>query len=643
MRMLGIDIETYSDVDLAKSGVYAYCASPVFEILLFAYAYDEQPVQVIDLASGESLSDTLITDLFDPAVAKIAYNALFERVCLSHYLKRPIPPTGWRCTMVQAAMLGLPRSLSDVGHVLELNEKKLETGKDLIRYFCMPCRSTQGNDQRGRNLPKHDPERWVHFMAYNGRDVEVERSIRHKLQAFPVPECEQQFYELDQTINDRGVLVDRDLVRQAILCNMKHRGESLAQAESLTGLDNPNSVPQLKGWLLDQGIETETLDKQSVANLLNDCCDDVQEVLAIRQDLAKASVGKYLAIERCVSPDDRVRGMFRFYGANRTGRFAGNGVQLQNLPRNTLHDLDLARSLLRAGDFELMESLFGPLSHTLSELVRTAFVPAPGKVFLDADFSAIEARVLAWLSGEGWRLDVFRGHGKIYEASASQMFRVPIDHITKGSELRQKGKVAELACGYGGGSGALIAMGALDMGLKTDELPVLIRSWRLSNPNIVRFWYDCERAALKAVREKTSVRVRWVIFSYVQGILFIELPSGRRLSYIKPMIQKNRFDNDAVTFEGIGNSSKWRRQETYGAKLVENITQAIARDVLCEAMLRLEQAGFRTVIHVHDEVVIESEVPDIAPVIDLMSISPDWAKDLPLRADGFVSSYFQKD
>jgi len=643
MKQLSLDIETYSDVDLAKSGVYVYCQNPAFEVLLLGYAYADQPVTVIDLAGGEKLPESLVLDLNDPKVEKYAYNAMFERVCLGKFLSKPLDVRNWRCTMVQAAMLGLPRSLKDVGHVLGLADQKLKTGEDLVKYFCMPCKPTNANAQRKRNLPRHDPERWELFKAYNQRDVEVERSIRQKLSQYTLPAREQQFYELDQVINDRGVLVDRQLVKQAILCYEQHRSTALEQAEALTGLENPNSVHQLRGWLSDQGVETQALDKKTVMELLQDTSDDVQEVLAIRKDLAKTSIGKYQAIERYACSDNRVRGMFRFYGANRTGRFAGSGVQLHNLPRNSLQDLGLARKLLKSGDFEVLESLFGSLAHTLSELVRTAFIPAPGKVFLDADYSAIEARVLAWLAGETWRLDVFRDHGKIYEASASHMFRIPLDEITKTSPYRQKGKVSELACGYGGSTGALIAMGALDMGLTTDELPGLIKMWRQSNPMIVQFWHDCDAAAIEAVRKRTITHARSIRFMYDKGILFVELPSGRRLSYIKPMIGKNRFGGESITFEGIGTGGRWQRQETYGAKLVENITQAVARDILCEGMLRLEKAGYPTVIHVHDEVVIETSSQDIDVVTQLLSICPDWAKDLPLCADGFISSYFMKD
>ena len=643
-RVLEMDIESYSDVDLIKCGVYAYADSPAFEILLFAWSFDGGETQIIDLAQGEKLPAEVEDAIFDVSVTKTAYNANFERTCLSKHFGRYIPPESWHCSAVQAAMLALPRSLEDVGRVLGLDEQKMKEGKELIRYFCVPCKPTKANGGRTRNLPCHAPEKWELFKTYCKRDVDVEKSIRRKLHNFPIPESEMELYRLDQRINDRGVLVDMGLVGQAIACERLHKEVVTKRAYELTGLENPNSVAQLKGWLGDMGMEAESLSKKAVAEMIAGTDGEVEELLRLRLLMAKTSVKKYEAMERSVCSDGRVHGLLQFYGANRTGRFAGRLVQIQNLPQNHLPDLELARELVKQGRFEDVEMLYDSTPNVLSELIRTAFIPKPGCRFVVADFSAIEARVLAWLSGEQWRLDVFTSHGKIYEASASSMFHVPMEEITKGSPLRQKGKLAELGLGFGGASGALISMGALDMGLTEDELPPLVAAWRKANPHITQFWWDVDAAAVKAVTEKQKTKVGKIIFEYKSGILFITLPSGRKLSYVKPRMAVNRFGRDGLTYEGISENKKWSRIETYGPKLVENIVQGTARDLLAEAMLRVEKKGYPIVMHCHDEII--AEVPEgtgsVDEMCEIMAVQPVWAEGLPLRADGYSCSFYQK-
>ena len=642
--LLSMDIECFSDVDLIKCGVYAYADSPAFEILLFAWSFDGGETQIIDFAQGEQLPAEVEDAIFDVSVTKTAYNANFERTCLSKYFGRYIPPESWHCSAVQAAMLALPRSLEDVGRVLGLDEQKMKEGKELIRYFCVPCKPTKANGGRTRNLPCHAPEKWELFKTYCKRDVDVEKSIRRKLHNFPIPESEMELYRLDQRINDRGVLVDMGLVEQAIACERLHKEVVTKRAYELTGLENPNSVAQLKGWLGDKGMEAESLSKKAVADMIAETDGEVEELLRLRLLMAKTSVKKYEAMERSVCSDGRVHGMLMFCGANRTSRWSGKIVQIQNLPKNYIPDLELARDLVKQGRFEDIELLYDSTPNVLSELIRTAFIPKPGCRFVVADFSAIEARVLAWLSGEQWRLDVFTSHGKIYEASASSMFHVPMEEITKGSPLRQKGKLAELGLGFGGAAGALISMGALDMGLTEEELPPLVAAWRKANPHITQFWWDVDAAAIKAVTEKQKTKVGKIIFEYKSGILFITLPSGRRLSYVKPRMAVNRFGRDSLTYEGISENKKWSRIETYGPKLVENIVQGTARDLLAEAMLRVEKKGYPIVMHCHDEII--AEVPEDSGSVDemcgIMAVQPEWAEGLPLRADGYQCSFYQK-
>ena len=643
-RILEADIESFSDVDLVKCGVYAYADSPAFEILLFAYSFDGGETQIIDLAQGEKFPAEVEEAIFDVSVTKTAYNANFERTCLSKHFGRYIPPESWHCSAVQAAMLALPRSLEDVGRVLGLDEQKMKEGKELIRYFCVPCKPTKANGGRTRNLPCHAPEKWELFKTYCKRDVDVEKSIRRKLHNFPIPEGEMELYRLDQRINDRGVLVDMGLVEQAIACERLHKEVVTKRAYELTGLENPNSVVQLKGWLGDKGMEAESLSKKAVAEMIAETDGEVEELLRLRLMLAKTSVKKYEAIERSACSDGRVHGMLMFYGANRSGRWSGKNVQLHNLPKNYLPDLELARELVKQGRFEDIELLYDSTPNVLSELIRTAFIPKPGCRFVVADFSAIEARVMGWLSGEEWVLDVFRGDGKLYEMTASRMFGIPMSEIGKGSSERAKGKVASLACQYGGSSGALVSMGALDMGLTEEELPPLVAAWRKANPHMVQFWWDVDAAAVKAVTEKQKTKVGKIIFEYKSGILFITLPSGRKLSYVKPRMAVNKFGRDGLTYEGISENKKWSRIETYGPKLVENIVQGTARDLLAEAMLRVEKKGYPIVMHCHDEII--AEVPEDSGSVDemceIMAVQPEWAEGLPLRADGYQCSFYQK-
>ena len=643
-RILEMDIETFSDVDLIKCGVYAYADSPAFEVLLFAYSFDGGETRVIDLAQGEELPGEVAEAVFDGSVVKTAFNANFERTCLSKHFGRYLPPDSWHCSAVQAALLALPRSLEDVGAVLGLDEQKMKEGKELIRYFCVPCKPTKANGGRRRNMPCHAPEKWELFKTYCMRDVDVEKAIRRKLYKFPIPEGEMELYRLDQRINDRGVLVDMGLVRQAVVCERLHKEVVTRRAYELTGLENPNSVAQLKGWLGENGVEAESLSKKAVTEMIGESDGEVEELLRLRLLMAKTSVKKYEAMERSVCSDGRVHGLLQFYGANRTGRWAGRLVQVQNLPQNHIEDLELARRLVREGRFEDVEMLYDSTPKVLSELIRTAFVPEPGCRFVVADFSAIEARVLAWLAGERWRLEVFSSHGKIYEASASAMFHVPIEEVTKGSPLRQKGKIAELGLGYGGAAGALVSMGALDMGLSEDELPSLVAAWRRANPHITQFWWDVDKAAVEAVMKRAKTRAGRIGFEYRSGILFVMLPSGRKLAYVKPRMAVNKFGREGLTYEGILENKKWGRIETYGPKLVENIVQGTARDLLAEAMLRVEKRGYPIVMHCHDEII--AEVPEgmgsVEEMCEVMAVRPSWAEGLPLRADGYECPFYQK-
>lgn len=644
-QILGIDIETFSDIDLIKCGVYAYTDSPVFEILLFAWSFDGEETQIADLAQGEKIPEKVREAIFDERIIKTAFNANFERTCLSKYFRKYLSPGSWHCSAVQAAMLALPRSLEGVGTVLGLDEQKMKEGKELIRYFCLPCKPTKSNNGRRRNLPEDDPDKWKLFKRYCVRDVEVEKAIRHKMHNFPMPEKEMELYRLDQEINDCGVKVDREMVIQAVSCDLLHREIVTQKAYELTGLENPNSISQIKSWLGEKGMEVENLSKKAVEDLITETDGNVQEALKIRLLLAKTSVKKYEAIERSLCSDGRVHGLLQFYGANRTGRWAGRLVQVQNLPQNHMKDLELARKLVKQGRLEDLELLYDSIPNVLSELVRTAFVPKTGCRFIVADFSAIEARVLAWLAGEQWRLDVFCTHGKIYEASASAMFQVPLEEITKGSPLRQKGKIAELALGYGGAAGALVSMGAIEMGLTQEELPELVSTWRRANPHITKFWWDVDAAAIRAVKEKIQTKVGGIVFDYHSGILFVTLPSGRRLSYVKPGLALNKFGRSGLTYEGVGESGKWCRLETYGPKLVENIVQGTARDLLAEAMLRLRNRGFSIVMHIHDEAVLEVPEGDssVEEICSIMAEQPEWVVGLPLRADGYECSFYKKD
>lgn len=645
MPILSIDIETYSDVDLTKCGVYAYSDSPNFEILLFAYAFDEEPTRITDLACGEKLPQKVLDALEDPAITKAAFNAQFERTCISRYLGRRLSPNGWQCTAVQSAMLALPLSLDNVGEVLDIQRKKLKEGTELVRFFSMPCKPTKANCGRTRNRPEDAPEKWERFKTYCIRDVDAEREIRQKLWKFPIPESEMELYRMDQEINDRGILVDQQLVENAVLCDNQYRQMVSTRAYELTGLSNPNSPAQIKGWLAEHGVEAEKLDKKTVKGLISETDGEVLEVLKLRLLMAKTSVKKYEAIERSVCSDGRVHGLLQFYGANRTGRWAGRLVQVQNLPQNHIPDLELARSLVKEQRFEDLDLLYDSTPEVLSELIRTAFVPKPGCRFIVADFSAIEARVLAWFAGEQWRLDTFAEGGDIYCASASKMFGVPVVKHGVNGHLRQKGKIAELALGYGGAVGALTSMGALDMGLQEEELQPLVSQWRNSNPHITKFWWDVDAAAVKAVKERTEVILGKLYFTYRSGILFITLPSDRKLSYIKPRMTQNRFGRESLSYEGVGESKKWMRIETYGPKLVENIVQATARDLLAQAMLRLRNKKFEIVMHIHDEAVLEvpEGVSGVEEICRIMSEQPDWAAGLPLRADGYECAFYKKD
>lgn len=649
MKKLSIDIETFSDIDLIKCGVYKYADSPAFEILLFAYSIDDGEINIIDLVNGEELPEEIAEAIKSDTVIKTAFNAQFERVCLSKYLGLPegeyLNPQSWYCTAVQAAELSLPSSLADVGAALGLERQKMTDGKELIKYFCVPCKPTKSNGSRTRNMPWNAPEKWALFKEYCKRDVDVERQIAEKLKKYPLSKSEHDLYVLDQNINDRGVLVDLELARQAVKLNSIQTAVATEQAYTLTGLENPNSVVQLKAWLTENGVEIDSLSKKAVAALADETDGDIQEMLHLRLLMSKTSVKKYEAVMRSVCKDNRVRGMMRFCGASRTGRWSGNILQPQNLPQNHLPDLTLARDIVKDGDFEMLDMTFGNVPNVLSELIRTVLIPKQNHRFIVADFSAIEARVLSWLAGEQWRLDTFRNGGDIYCASASQMFRVPVEKHGVNGHLRQKGKISELACGYGGSVGALKNMGAVEMGVPEDELQGLINDWRNANPHIVKLWTEVGNTAMKAIKEKTIVSLGKLVFMYERGILFIRLPSGRRLSYIKPRIGTNRFGGDSITYMGVSASKKWERLETFGGKLVENIVQAIARDLLASAMMNVANAGYDIVFHVHDEII--AEVPDGQGSVDemcmLMSINPDWADGIPLSADGYECEYYRKD
>lgn len=646
MKSISWDLETYSSVDLTKCGVYRYCESEDFEILLAAYSIDGGAVQVTDLACGEKLPQEILDALEDETVEKWSYNSQFERICLSRFLGYPagnyLAPASWRCSMVWASTLGLPRSLESVGVVLGLEKQKLTEGKDLIRYFCVPCRPTKANGGRTRNLPEHDPEKWERFKAYNLRDVETEMQIQERLSRFPVPDFIWEEYQLDQEINDRGIGVDMELVRQAIAMDARSREWLTASMQELTELENPNSVQQMKQWLADHGLETDTLGKTAVAELVKTAPEPLREVLSLRQQLAKNSVKKYTAMENAVCADSRAHGMFVFYGANRTGRFSGRLIQLQNLYKNTMPDLAQARALVRSGNYEALSMLYEDIPDTLSQLIRTAFVPQDGRKLIVADFSAIEARVLAWLAGEKWVLEVFEKGGDIYCETAARMFHCRVEKHGENAELRQKGKQATLSCGYGGSVGALKAMGALEAGMTEEELQPLVDSWRAANPNIVRFWWDVDRAVKECVKMRIPTETHGLRFDYRSAMLFITLPSGRRLAYVKPRIGENQFGGESVTYMGVSGTKKWERLESYGPKFVENIVQGTARDILCYAMQTLKNCSI--VAHVHDEVIIEADRRmSVTAVCEQMGRTPPWAKGLKLRADGYECEFYQKD
>ena len=646
LKSISWDLETYSSVDLTKCGVYRYCESEDFEILLAAYSIDGGAVQVTDLACGEKLPQEILDALEDETVEKWSYNSQFERICLSRLLGYPagdyLAPESWRCSMVWASTLGLPRSLESVGVVLGLEKQKLTEGKDLIRYFCVPCRPTKANGGRMRNLPEHDPEKWERFKAYNLRDVETEMQIQKRLSNFPVPDTIWEEYHLDQEINDRGIGVDMELVRQAIAMDVRSRERLTAAMRELTELENPNSVQQMKQWLADHGMETDTLGKKAVAELVKTAQEPLREVLSLRQQLAKSSVKKYAAMENAVCADSRAHGMFVFYGANRTGRFSGRLIQLQNLYKNTMPDLAQARALVRSGNYEALSMLYEDIPDTLSQLIRTAFVPQDGRKLIVADFSAIEARVLAWLAGEKWVLEVFEKGGDIYCETAARMFHCRVEKHGENAELRQKGKQATLSCGYGGSVGALKAMGALEAGMTEEELQPLVDSWRAANPNIVRFWWDVDRAVKECVKMRIPTETHGLRFDYRSAMLFITLPSGRRLAYVKPRIGENQFGGESVTYMGVGGTKKWERLESYGPKFVENIVQGTARDILCNAMQTLKNCSI--VAHVHDEIIIEADRRmSVTAVCEQMGRTPPWAKGLKLRADGYECEFYQKD
>lgn len=660
IKEMSIDLETYSDVDISKCGAYKYAESENFEILLFGVSIDGGDVQVFNLACGDTIPDDILAALSDYTVTKWAFNANFERICLSNWLRKHHPahfkgysipedpaskyldPTSWKCTMIWSAYMGLPLSLEGVGAVLKLQDQKMKEGKDLIKYFCCPCKPTKVNGGRTRNLPEHAPDKWETFKTYNKRDVDVEMAIKQRLSKFPVPDFVWEEYHLDQEINDRGIMLDMDVVENAIAFDEKSKAELMIAMQNITNLDNPNSVVQMKQWLSDNGIEAESLSKKDVAAMIKDTDGDVAAALKLRLQLAKSSVKKYQAMQNAVCKDGRAHGMFQFYGANRSGRWAGRLIQLQNLPQNHMNDLAEARELVRIGDYETLELLYDDIPDTLSQLIRTAFIARPGYKFVVSDYSAIEARVLAYLAGETWRSKVFAEGKDIYCASASQMFGVPVEKHGINSHLRQKGKIAELALGYGGSVGALISMGALDMGLTEDELQPLVDSWRASNPNITAFWWNVDNAVKTTIKMNIPTEVNGIKFLCRSGMFFINLPSGRTLSYIKPRIGENRFGGESVTYEGVGSTKKWERIESYGPKFVENIVQAVSRDLLCFAMRNLSHCFICG--HVHDELIIEcSQDVDYKSICNVMSRSPDWMPDILIRGDGYETNFYKKD
>lgn len=660
MKSLSIDLETFSDVDLNKSGVYRYTESPAFEILLFGFARDDDPVTVLDLTAGDTVPEDVLDALTDETMTKWAFNASFERICLSAYLRKYYPerfvtysipedsvrnyldPASWRCSMIWSAYLGLPLSLKGVGEALDLEEQKMAEGKELLRYFCTPCKPTKANGGRTRNLPSDAPDKWEVFKKYNRRDVEVEMSIKKHLRNFPVPESVWEEYHIDQEINDRGILVDLEMAEQAIAIDSRSRASLTEKLKKLTGLSNPNSVVQMRDWLSAHGLKTDTLGKKAVASLLETAPDDLKEVLKLRQQIAKSSVKKYQAMQNAACRDHRARGMFQFYGANRSGRFSGRLIQLQNLPQNHMPDLAEARALAKSGDYDSLDLLYDSVPNVLSELIRTAFIPRPGMKFIVSDFSSIEARVLAYLSGEQHTIDSFAKGEDIYCATASAMFHKPVVKHGVNGELRQKGKIAVLACGYGGSVGALKAMGALDMGLQEEELQPIVDAWRAANPHITKFWWDVDRAVKQVIRTKGTREVRGIRFFYKSQMLFIHLPSGRDLAYVKPMIQPNQYGGESITYMGIGSTKKWERIESYGPKIVENITQAISRDILCYAMRTLSHCFICA--HVHDELIIECGMDvSVDAVCEQMGRTPPWAPGLLLRADGYECEFYKKD
>lgn len=660
IKSLSLDLETYSSVSLKKAGVYPYAESPDFEILLFGYSVNSGPVQVVDIACGEQIPTNVLAALTDDSVIKWAFNASFERICLSYWLQAHYPeyfksygvtedsvgkylnPRSWRCSMVWSAYMGLPLSLEGAGAVLKLDNQKLSEGKELIRYFCTPCSPTKSNGGRTRNLPKHSPEKWSLFKKYNKRDVEVEMAIQQRLRRYPVPDFVWEEYHLDQEINDRGIAIDTEVVDNAILMDERSKASLSEEIKKRTSLENPNSVMQLKSWLSEHGVKADTLGRKAVASMIKEAPEEIQRILELRLQLSKSSIKKYTAMQDTLCDDGRARGMFQFYGANRSGRWAGRHIQLQNLPQNHLPDLEEARSLVKTGNYDAVKLLYEDVPDTLSQLIRTAFVPKKGYKFIVSDFSAIEARVLSFLAGETWRMEVFEAGGDIYCASASQMFHVPVEKHGQNSHLRQKGKIAELALGYGGSVGALKAMGALEMGLQENELQPLVTSWREANPKIVQFWWDVDRAAKEAIQLRKETETHGIRFIYQSAMLFIELPSGRRLSYVKPRMGENQFGGEAITYEGTGGTKKWERIESYGPKIVENITQAISRDILAYAMRTLSHCFI--VAHVHDELIIECPMKVSLKVIcDQMGRTPPWIEGLALRADGYETMFYMKE
>ena len=644
MKIISIDIETYASANLGKTGVYRYAASADFELLLFGYAVDFGAVQVVDLTQGEQIPDEILQVLDNPHIIKSAFNAQFERICLSRFVGHRLDPSGWHCSRVWSATLGLPLSLKDVGTVLGLDKQKLTAGKELVKYFCTPCTPTKANHQRTRNFPYHAPDKWQDFKYYNQRDVEVEMEISQKLRRYPVPQSEWELYWMDQRINDRGIEIDQTLVKNAITCDTTFREHYLTKSQKLTGLENPNSPIQLKNWLNEHGVQVDSLAKAAVSDLVQNTTGDVKEVLNLRQLLSKSSIKKYVAMQNAICPDGRVHGLLQFYGATRTGRWAGRLVQVQNLPRNSLPELQAVRELVKQGNFEILGMLYDSVPDVLSQLIRTAFIPKAGCSFYVADFSAVEARVIAWLSGEAWRQKAFANNKDIYCESASQMFGVPVVKHGINGELRQKGKIAELALGYGGSVGALKAMGATKMGLTDDELPPLVSMWREASPKIVQFWWDVDKAAKDCIRTNLPTKTHGISFTYQGNCLFIKLRSGRKLCYPQPKIGINRFGSESITFMGINTVKKWGRIETYGAKLVENIVQATSRDLLALAMQRLEKAGYPSVMHIHDETVIEAPSgKSLDDIIAIMTETPAWAKGLILNAAGFIGNFYQKD